>query len=160
MSGQQVIDLPNLKFEFDPAGGPDQQILLEQDWNGNVERVGLHPSQVRLIAERLGMLPPSDLEAQRTIAQLSRRMRLLAERIDWLDDLLIQAAGKGHEDLTEETTYSAATLELVREFMADLPAATASGPQPGGAASAPNAGIKLAGSGQPTADGLFPEARP
>jgi hypothetical protein len=117
----EVIDIPNVKIEFDPEGGPDAQILLEQDWTGNVDRVSLHPSQVRLIAERLGMLPPSDIEAHRTIARLCRQMRTLYQRIDQLDDWLNAVAQRGHEDLDMECTFSMATWEIAREFLIEAP---------------------------------------
>lgn len=130
MSNPQVIDIPNIKIEYDLDGGPDQQVLLEQDWVGNVDRVSLHPSQVRLIAERMGVLPPSDIESQRTIARLCRQMRLLQERIQRLDKFLCITASAGHENLDEELAFSGATLDLVNEFILELP--DANPPKSGG----------------------------
>jgi hypothetical protein len=121
MATATEISIPPLKIEYDPEGGPDQEILLEQEWGGESYKVGIHPIQVHYLAELLGLLPPSDLEAARTIARLCRQMRKLQERIDHLDTLLLHAAEKGHEDLTEETAYSAATLDIISEYVMELP---------------------------------------
>lgn len=113
--------IPGVKIELDPPGGPDQRVLLEQERGGSTESVMLHPSHVRLIAERLGMLPLSDPQAQRTIECLSRRLHTLCGRIDRLHGLLRVVSNLGHEDLDYELSYSAASVDIAKEFIADLP---------------------------------------
>lgn len=114
-----MIQIPNLTIDRD-GDGPDVEVMLTQDFGGNEHMVTLHPSQVRVLCERMGLLAP-DAEAQRTIARLSRQMRLLLERIDQLDDWLNQASQRGHEDLSMETTYSFASWEMANEFCKELP---------------------------------------
>jgi hypothetical protein len=110
--------IPDLSFEID-----GDAIDLEQDAGcGSVSRITLHPVHLQLLAECTGMLTPSsNLEADRTIAKLSRQMRILLDRINQLDDWLNLAAQRGHEDLELENTYSFATWELAKEFCTDLP---------------------------------------
>lgn len=109
----------DLSYEIDSDG----MVSLEQDGGcGDVDRMTLHPIHVRLLAEETGLLAPSsNIEADRTIARLTRQLRILFDRIDRLDDWLNAAAQRGHEDLEMETTYSFATWELANEFVADLP---------------------------------------
>lgn len=109
----------DLAYEVDEDGS----VNVEQDAGfGEVSRITLHPIHVRLLAEQVGLLAPSsNIEADRTIARLTRQMRILFDRIDRLDDWLNAAAQRGHEDLEMETTYSFATWELANEFVADLP---------------------------------------
>lgn len=110
-------------------------INLEQDLGcGEVSRVDLHPIHLRLLAEEAGLLPSSNIEANRTIARLCRQMRVLFHRIDQLDDWVSEAAQRGHEDLAMETTYSFATWELANEFVTELPdTAVESDPMPAAA---------------------------
>lgn len=137
----------DLAYEVDSDGG----INLEQDAGcGDVERITLHPIHVRLLAEQAGILAPSsNIEADRTIARLCRQMRLLLERINYLDDWLHTCSDTAHADLSYEQTYSMATWELAREFVDDLPdvagpvrraaAPPAAVPQPITVAAPPNA---------------------
>jgi hypothetical protein len=132
-----MIDIPNLTIDRDGTD-PDTCVMLTQTFGGNEYMVSLHPCQVKVLAERMGILAP-DAEAQRTITRLSRQLRILLDRVDTLDDWLNQAAQRGHENLDQETTYSFATWELANEFCKDLPApatpatvlATASAPKSG-----------------------------
>lgn len=114
-----MIDLLNLSIDRDGTD-PDAHVSLTQDIGGNEHTVYLHPCQVRLLAERMGLLVP-DVEAQRTIARLSRQMRTLLDRINHLDDWLHTQSDTAYADLSYEQTYSMATWELAREFVADLP---------------------------------------
>jgi hypothetical protein len=109
----------DLAYEIEENGN----VQLEQEAGfGEVSRIELHPIHVRLLAEKVGILPPSsNLEADRTIARLCRQMRVLHERIDRLDDWLNTAAQRGREDLENETAYSFATWELSREWLLELP---------------------------------------
>jgi hypothetical protein len=115
-----MIDIPCLKIDRD-GDGPDEPLLLEQECSGNIDRISLHPSQVRLLAERMGFLPEHSDDANRIIARLSRHLRILAERIDLLDDMMLNIGAKGRESVDEECAYSAASWQLANEFVNDLP---------------------------------------
>lgn len=117
-----MINIPNLGIDRD-GDEPDTHVLLTQDdMAGTVHYVTLHPIQVRLLAERMGLLAPSsNIEADRTIARLGRQMRVLVERIDAMDDMFLDIGAKGHECVEEECAYSAATLDIAREFLCELP---------------------------------------
>jgi hypothetical protein len=114
-----IQNIPALTIEANEDG----TLLLEQDWAGNVDRVTVHPVHLRFMAERLGLVrevSASEADMVRTVTTLKRRLRVLLQRIDQLDDWLRQVEAKGHEDLSVETTYSFATWELASEFCADL----------------------------------------
>ena len=96
------------------------QIMLEQDSCGNIDRVEIHAIHVRHLAEKLGLTNLADPHAQRTIASLTRRIRVLADRIDSLHDHLMNFSDTRHADFTWEQTYSKATLDIADEFCADL----------------------------------------
>ena len=109
----------DLTIEF-AHSDDDSQIMLEQDSCGNIDRVALHSTHVRYLAEKLGLTNLADPNAQRTIASLTRRIRVLADRIDSLHDYLINRSDTKHADLTWEQTYSKATLDIADVFLADL----------------------------------------
>lgn len=112
--------IPALTIEqLDPSNG-DGLILLEQDSGGNVDRVAIHPLHVRHLAEKFGLVSTCDLEATRTIATMTRRMRLLAERVQHLNGWLHEQSDTRHADLTYEQSYSQATAELAIEFCHEL----------------------------------------
>lgn len=101
---------------------PDGLIKLTQGiGSGDEDVLALHPVQVRLLAEHAGVLPVGDIEARRTIARLCRWVRILADRIDRLDDMMLAIGEKGHEDVDQECAFSEASLELANEFLAELP---------------------------------------
>lgn len=110
-------DIPELRIQPMDQGSP--LLLLEQDGGGNVDRIAVHPIHVRYMAERLGLAESSDLDAHRTIARLSRRLRLLTGRIVELADQL-----DGFSDALEREkahVYARATADLAEEFCAELP---------------------------------------
>lgn len=117
-----LITLPNLQIDQDGTG-PDAEVMLTQDFGGNNHMVTLHPSQVRLLAERMGLTAAPDDEARRIIARLSRQLRLLHDRIDELDDMMLDISARGHENVEVECEFSSASLALAREFVAELPPA-------------------------------------
>lgn len=111
-----MTKIPELDYEL--IGG--DTVRLEQGAAyGEAVIVDLHLIHVRLLAQEMGLLRGSPDQAQRVQA-LERRLRVLRDRIDRLDDALLIAAEKGHEDLTEECAMSAAALDLADEFIADL----------------------------------------
>lgn len=97
-------------------------INLEQDLGcGEVSRIDLHPIHLRLLCAEAGLLR-GDADAWREVEKLSRRVRLLAQRIDHLGEYLCLHSDSEHADLTYEQTYATATADLADEFVADLPA--------------------------------------
>ena len=111
--------IENLTVEvIDDVDG--RQIMLEQDSCGNIDRVALHPIHVRYLAEKLGLINLVDPHGRRTIATLTRRIRVLAIRIDALHDYLMNQSDTSHADFTWEQTYSKATLVIADVFIADL----------------------------------------
>jgi hypothetical protein len=111
--------IPALKIEIDDGSG-DGLILLEHDYSGNVDRVLIHPVQIRHIAEQCGLVETSDPTAQRAIATLARRLGLLHRRIDHLSDWLQNHSDHEHADLSYERIYAAATADIAAECCADL----------------------------------------
>jgi hypothetical protein len=111
-----MLNMPGLRVEW--AGGPDDEICLEQEFGGQAHLVSIHPAQLLLIAERIGAKRAST-EAL-TIARQARQLRLLRERITELDRWLHAVDQAGHEDLTAELVFSFATKEIADAFVADL----------------------------------------
>lgn len=112
---------PNLKIERMDDEIGEGLILLEQDDGcGNVDRIALHPIHLRYLAEIMGLIERSDPTALRTIATLQRRMLVLRDRIDHLDDWLAHYSDSRHADLSYEQTYACATSDIAAEFCADL----------------------------------------
>lgn len=95
-------------------------ILLEQDSGGNTDRVAIHPIHLRYMAEKFGLIQTSDPLAQKTIAMLTRRLRLLRDRVDFLADWLATNSDNEHADLSYEQTYARATADIAGEFCAEL----------------------------------------
>lgn len=105
----------DLAYEID-----GDTISVEQGGGfGEVDRVHLHRVHVELLAGELGLLH-GEPDAWRKVRSLERRLRLLAERIDRLDTMLLHVAEKGREDVEAECAYSTATLDLADEFVAEL----------------------------------------
>ena len=133
--------IPDLAYEIH-----GDCVNLEQDCGvGEVDRVTMHPIHVRLIASEMGLLQ-GDSDAWRRVEMLERRMRVLADRIDRMDDMVRAAAAKGHEDLEVECAFSFASWELATEFCMDL------GPEPGVVLALPGVAA-----GRPAQGSLLPE---
>ena len=113
-------NIPDLKIEMMNDGQGDGLILLEQDSGGNIDRVAIHPIQLRYMAEKMGLVESSDPTTQKTIATLTRRLHLLRERIDHLANWLANHSDTQHADLSYEQTYSTATADIADEFCAEL----------------------------------------
>jgi hypothetical protein len=95
-------------------------ILLEQDSCGNIDRVAIHPIQLRYMAEKFGLIETSDPQAEKTIATLKRRLLLLNQRIQHLDNWLRTFSDTKHADLTYELGFSGGTSDMAEEFCAEL----------------------------------------
>ncbi|MDG5973724.1 hypothetical protein H010_00585 [Hydrogenophaga taeniospiralis CCUG 15921] len=111
-------DIPQLTITSLPNGN----VRLENvDPVGNeVNVVDIHPIQVRLIAERLGLVPTSDVTTARRIETLCRRLRVLQHRVGHLADYLINDSDHEHANLEWEMTFAAGTRDIADEFVADL----------------------------------------
>ena len=119
--------IPELKIEaMDDSHG--SLILLEQDSGGNIDRVAIHPIHLRYMAEKWGLVESSDPQAQKTIATLERRLRLLSERINHLASYLCLHSDSEHADLRYEQDYANATSDIVDEFCADFAPVSLSAP--------------------------------
>lgn len=112
-----MLKIPDLSFEIE-----GDFINLEQDAGcGEVDRLTMHRSQVALLASEMGVVrAPHDGEAQRTIAKLERRLRVLRDRIDMLDEFLCNNSDHRHADLSYEVAFSSGTVDIADEFCADL----------------------------------------
>ena len=112
-------NIPELSIELmdDKQGS---LILLEQDSGGNLDRVAIHPMQLRYMAEKFGVIETSDPLAHKTIATLTRRLHLLRDRIDFLANYLANHSDSKHADLSYEQTYASATADIADEFCAEL----------------------------------------
>lgn len=111
------IQIPELGIELLQGG---EVARLEQGGAfGEAVSVDVHRIHLMELAAMMGLVRGSP-DLARRVHTLERRMLYLRKRIDWLDDLLLRAAEKGHEDLSEECTWSAATLDVVDEFLEDL----------------------------------------
>jgi len=112
-------NIPELKIErMDDDHGT--LILLEQDSGGQIDRVAVHPLHLRYMAEQIGLIETSDPQAARTIARLERRLRVLRDRIDHLNNWMANYSDHKHADLSYEVTYITATMDIADEFCADL----------------------------------------
>ena len=121
-------NFPELKIERMDDGIGDGLILLEQDSDGNVDRVAIHRIHVRYLAEKFGLAKTSDPEAQQTIDMLSRRLNVLRYRIDHLTNWLVNLSDHKHADLSYELTYAQATAEIAAEFCFDADNNAGDGP--------------------------------
>ena len=100
--------------------GDDDQLWIEQDFSGTVNSVSLHRIHLRYLAEKLGLVSTTDGQALKTIATLTRRMKVLQFRIGHLADFLAQYSDHAHADLDYETDYARCTADLADEFCAEL----------------------------------------
>lgn len=108
---------PNLEIER--AG--DGLILLKQnDGDGNIDHIELHPLHVRHLAQTCGLVDPGDPQAARTIATLTRRLHTLRERVGHLAYWLNNLSDSDHADMSYEQTYATATADMADEFCRDF----------------------------------------
>jgi hypothetical protein len=114
------INIPELTIEFNDDGSREQLISLEQDNCGTRNFVAIHPIHVRYMAEQVGLVETGDLQTQKTIATLSRRLLCLRDRVDHLTNRLMAHSGIENSDILYEQTYARATADLALEFCVDL----------------------------------------
>ena len=112
--------IPHLNIEFLKGG----LIRLENESMGDCYAVDIHPVQLRLLAEKAGIIretSASEANTLRTNAELRRRLRSLKDRIDHLGEYLALHSDHRHADLTFETTYATATADICDAYCADFP---------------------------------------
>lgn len=105
-----------------------QAIMLTQPADNYDEpaTVLIHPWQLRAVCEQFGIIA-SDQQAAKTITTLTRRLFLLRDRIEHLDELLssVKCYPPGLKSYSTEEIYSVALLDLANEFCAELDSAGA-----------------------------------
>lgn len=79
----------------------------------------IHPWQLRAVCEQFGIIA-SDPQAAKTIATLTRRVKVLRDRIHHLSDYMLNHSDHRHADLSYELTYATASLDIADEFCAEL----------------------------------------
>ena len=104
--------------QINDAQGP-AIMLTQQGEYSEPSTVLVHPWQLRAVCEEFGIIA-SDLQAEKTIATLTRRLLVLNERVDHLADWLANHSDHKHADLSFELTYATATADIAAEFCADL----------------------------------------
>ena len=78
----------------------------------------IHPWQLRAVCEQFGIIA-CDLQAEKNIAVLKRRLMALRDRVDFLHNYLVNHSDHKHADLTYEVTYATATIDIADEFCAE-----------------------------------------
>jgi len=115
--------LPQLKIESNEDG----TITLESEWSGNVDRVAIHPAQLRYLAEEMGLLPELSVsdaellraergrlaEMQRDIGRLKRSMLRIREHALQSREHFRASPGWDHSDLTFEMCQLNALVDLL-----------------------------------------------
>lgn len=112
-------DIPQLKIELLASGC----IRLENNDCGVSYAVDIHPTQLRYLAEKAGLIRDMcaiDADLMRRIATLKRRMLVLKTRIKYLGSYLCVNSDSEHADLSYEQGYAIATADICDEFCADL----------------------------------------
>jgi hypothetical protein len=112
-------NIPELSIEL-MAAKQGRLILLEQDSGGNIDRVAIHLSQLRYMAEKFGLIETSDPQALKTIAALKRRLLVLRDRVEHLANFLAIHSDSEHADLSYEQTYATATADIADQFCVEL----------------------------------------
>lgn len=129
--------IPNLKIESNDDG----TITLEQEWTGNVDRVAVHPCQLRLIAERLGMVQAvtaSGAELSRDNDRLKRHLLRVREHALSLQREFSECADWQHADLSHEMARINTLVDLLDmavddfedDYQASEPASAKPSPKP------------------------------
>lgn len=110
-------EIPQLKIEVLANGC----IRLENTDCGESYAVDVHPTQLRYLAEKMGLtVPAADAGQARRVDKLNRRLKLLHDRMLQLDRWLWQHPDTENADITTEIWYSAGTLELSNEFQTEI----------------------------------------
>ena len=122
-------DIPNLTIELLANGN----LRLEDENFGESAVVDIHPCQIRLMAEKLGLVREvyaSDVDMLRTereraahaIADLERLvpwLEMLETRCSQLHDNILGIGEAGHEDVNIEIAQSAALADIAEQVLKD-----------------------------------------
>lgn len=109
----QTYDIPELKIEALDDGLIRLEQMCEPD-----RSLYIHPLHVRYMAEQFGIVATSDPTAAKTIATLTRRLLVLAERSNALAKHLETVDSQTGSTFAQ--TYSRATADIADQFCAEL----------------------------------------
>lgn len=129
-------EIPSLSIEVQANGN----LRIEDTSYGEGAIVDVHPCQVRLMAERLGLLPGVPTEAMDAgyadcrggslyseLERLAHWLELIEARADQLHDNIMASSMRGHEDLDIEVAQSSALADIIEQVRKDAQAAFARG---------------------------------
>ncbi|MDM0007887.1 hypothetical protein QTI51_24650 [Variovorax sp. J22G73] len=139
-------NIPGLVIEFPESTAAEQTVLLQQEFGGSVHQVELHKLHVRMLAERLGIVPTVTAEAADMLStsvgqsmrfasergQLQRALLRIESMAEQLHENLRITHDNGHEDLTVEIGQAVALVDFVEFFCESYRCApsTAEPPEP------------------------------
>jgi len=107
--------------------GPFISLAQQDDCMNDPSTVYLHPWQLRAILERFGVIA-ADKGAEKVIATLERRLRVLRDRISSLHGYMARYSDHKHADLSYEMALLSATLDIADEFCHGLDTPTPGAP--------------------------------
>lgn len=129
-------EIPSLSIEVQDNGN----LRLEDKSYGDGAIVDVHPCQVRLMAERLGLLQGVPAEAMDAgcarcrdgglhseFERLAHWLEVIEARADQLHDNIMASSMRGHEDLDIEVAQSSALADIIEQVRKDAKAALARG---------------------------------
>ncbi len=111
----QTYDIPELKIEALDDGLIRLEQMCEPD-----RSLYIHPLHVRYMAEQFGIVATSDPTAAKTIATLTRRLLVLAERCNALATHLETVDSQTASAFAQ--THARATADIADQFCAELDA--------------------------------------
>lgn len=133
-------EIPCLSIEAQSNGN----LRLEDKSYGDGAIIDLHPCQVRLMAERLGLIPGAVTESdglRRTscnggslyleLERLANWLEVIEARADQLHDNIMASAMRGHEDLNIEVAQSSALADIIGQVLRDAKTALRCAAKPG-----------------------------
>lgn len=114
--------IPDLRIEaVKQEAGPDLLRIEQTDSSGQSYVIDLHPLHVHYLAERLGIVSAAQRGALEEVRALRRRMLVLRDRIDELDDFLHASGHDWENEILQMLAYSSAASQFANEFCADVP---------------------------------------
>lgn len=119
-----TITMHSVKAQFvTDESGPFVYLTDTDSCADDGTTVGMHPMQLRYIAERFaGLEPqPKPQHVGDRSAALAHRLRVLFERIDELHIALLNSRASEYTDMSRELASAGALYEIARAFTADLP---------------------------------------
>lgn len=126
-----LITMHSVKAQFvTDESGPFVYLTDTDSCADDGATVGMHPMQLRYIAERFaGLEPqPKPQHVGDLSATLAQRLQVLAEHIEDMHTALLRSPAHRYTDMSSELADAGALLTIARAFTADLPAEPA--PEP------------------------------